>query len=45
MPKKPLTQAKQATSYSSDQSDDDDLDCENEITDNMDPADVKRVKR
>ncbi|CAO2837077.1 unnamed protein product [Amaranthus hypochondriacus] len=42
MPKKPLTQEKQAMSYSSGQSDDDDLEGENETTD---PADVKRVRR
>lgn len=44
MSKKPVTQAKQTTSYSSEQSDDDDLEGENE-TDNLDPADVKRVRR
>lgn len=42
MPKKPVTQAKQTTSYSSGQSDDDDLEGEN---DGNDPADVKRVRR
>ncbi|KAK9732849.1 hypothetical protein RND81_04G026700 [Saponaria officinalis] len=43
--KKPLAQPKQATSYSSDQSDDDEADGENETTGNMDPTDVKRVRR
>ncbi|XP_021742250.1 light-inducible protein CPRF2-like [Chenopodium quinoa] len=42
LPKKPVVQANQTTSYDSDQSDDDDLEGE---TDNMDPADVKRVRR
>ncbi|XP_074311441.1 light-inducible protein CPRF2-like [Silene latifolia] len=45
MQKKPIVQAKQATSYSSDQSDDEEVEGENETTDNMDPTDVKRVRR
>ncbi|KAL5712428.1 hypothetical protein ACHQM5_014603 [Ranunculus cassubicifolius] len=44
--KKPGLQTRPATSASSrEQSDDEDLEGETEITDNMDPADVKRVRR
>ncbi|KAL9233230.1 hypothetical protein vseg_008254 [Gypsophila vaccaria] len=42
--KKPIAQAKQATSYSSG-SDDDEVEGENETTDNMGSTDVKRVRR
>ncbi|KAL8166643.1 hypothetical protein V2J09_008142 [Rumex salicifolius] len=46
MPKNHAVQIKPTTSSSSrDQSDDDEAEGENEITDNMDPADVKRVRR
>jgi len=39
-------QGRPATSGSSrEQSDDDDFEGETEVTDNMDPADVKRVRR
>ncbi|KAH9608895.1 hypothetical protein KSS87_022279 [Heliosperma pusillum] len=43
--KKPIVHAKQAASYSSEQSDDEEVEGENETTDNMDPTDVKRVRR
>ncbi|MCL7038280.1 hypothetical protein MKW94_027357 [Papaver nudicaule] len=44
--KRPGVQIGRTTSISSrEQSEDDDLDGETEITDNMDPADVKRVRR
>lgn len=44
--KKSGVQIGRTTSISSrEQSEDDDLDGETEITDNMDPADVKRVRR
>lgn len=46
MQKKIVVQSRPATSASSrEQSDDDDLEGETEITDNMNPADVKRVRR
>ncbi|KAL9235123.1 hypothetical protein vseg_009915 [Gypsophila vaccaria] len=45
MQKKPLAQPKQAPSYSSDQSDEDEAEGENETTGNMDPTDLKRVRR
>ncbi|XP_043712499.1 light-inducible protein CPRF2-like [Telopea speciosissima] len=46
MPKKSGVQAKPTTSGSSrEQSDDDELEGETEITENMDPADAKRVRR
>ncbi|KAK9735314.1 hypothetical protein RND81_04G198100 [Saponaria officinalis] len=45
MQKKPIAQPKQATSYSSEQSDDDEVEGENETTDNMGSTDVKRVRR
>ncbi|GMH10478.1 hypothetical protein Nepgr_012319 [Nepenthes gracilis] len=48
MQKKYVAQIKTTTSCSSkdpDQSDDDELEEENEITENMDPADTKRVRR
>ncbi|KAK2965996.1 hypothetical protein RJ640_012351 [Escallonia rubra] len=46
MQKKPEVQVKSTTSGSSrEQSDDDDLEGDTETTENMDPADVKRVRR
>lgn len=46
MQKKPAVASKPTTSGSSrEQSDDDDIEGETEITENMDPADVKRVRR
>lgn len=46
MQKKAGVQVKPTTSESSrEQSDDDELDGETEMTENMDPADVKRVRR
>lgn len=44
MQRKPVAQAKQTTSFSSEQSDDDEAEGEND-TENGDPSDVKRVRR
>lgn len=46
LPKKVIAQTKQTTSGSSrEQSDDDEAEGENETTENMDPSDVKKVRR